>query len=203
MKWLLKAWSYLVNPVFIPSVVSLWYFNYADMLIDEHAQLKMYLIFILTAAIPLLFYLVLKVLNIVSSIHLDTPKERILPLIIYSILLLIVLRGSFTDGYHVPLYYFFLGVLVATIIAIVLSFARYKLSLHMMAMGGVLGFVVSISILLALPLIYLIIGLSIAVGLTASSRLYMKAHVGHELIFGFVVGVVCQLAMLTPLSTHL
>jgi hypothetical protein len=197
MKWLLKTWSYLANPVFIPSLISLWYFNYADIMGGEHARLKMYLIFILTAAIPLLFYLVLKILKVVDSIHLNTPKERILPLTIYGVLLLIVLRGSFNDGFNMALYYFFMGVLVATIIAIVLSIARYKMSLHMMAMGGALGFVICISLLMGLPLIQLIIGLSIASGLTASSRLFMKAHVGHELIFGFAVGLISQLVMLS------
>lgn len=192
-----------MNPVFIPSVASLWYFNYANMLDGESAQLKMYLIFILTAAIPLLFYLVLKTLRVVDSIHLETPRERILPLIIYGVLVLILLRGGFSDGVHLALYYFFMGILVATVVAVVLSIARYKLSLHMMAMGGILGFAISISLLLGLPLMTLIILLSVASGLTATSRLSLKAHVGHELAFGFAVGFVCQLVMLSQLSEQL
>jgi len=203
MKWFFKLWSYLANPVFIPSLVSLWFFNYADILDGENARLKMYFIFILTAVIPILFYLILKILRLVKSIHLDTPRERTLPLVIYGILLLIVLRGVLTDGYYVSLYYFFIGVFIATIVAIVLSLARYKLSLHMMAMGGIMGFAISLSMLLGLSLINMIVVISILSGLTASSRLSMKAHQGHELVFGFSVGIICQLAIVSQWVTQL
>jgi hypothetical protein len=196
MKWFLRLWSYLANPVFVPSLVSLWYFNYADILDGENARIKMYLIFLLTAVIPILFFLVLKVLKLVQSIHLKSPRERVLPLVIYGLLILIVLRGVLNDGAYVSLYYFFIGVFIASIIAIVLSLSKYKLSLHMMAMGGMLGFAISISMLMGLSLIHLIMAIAVGSGLTATSRLSMKAHVGHELVFGFTVGMVCQIVFI-------
>lgn len=191
----LRAWSYIANPIFIPSLVSIWYFNYADVYDPEQARLTLYFIALLTAAIPLLIYLILKVLRLVKSIHLSTPRERIIPLVIYSILLIVLLRSVFENQIHATLYYFFLGVLAASMVAIVLSLVRYKISLHMMAMGGMLGFAISIMIVLGIPIIYLILGISIAAGLTASSRLHMKAHKGHELVFGFMVGLLAQLSM--------
>jgi len=194
---LLRVWSFVANPIFIPSLVSIWYFNYADIYDPEQARLKLYLIFILTAAIPLLIYLVLKVLKLVKSIHLSTARERIIPLILYACLLLILLRSAFEGRVHIMIYYFFVGVLAATMVATVLSFVRYKISLHMMAMGGMLGFAIAMMIILGIPINYVIIGISVAAGLTASSRLYMKAHKAHELVFGFMVGLVAQLSMAT------
>lgn len=67
----------------------------------------------------------------------------------------------------------------------------------MMAMGGMLGFAIAMMIILGIPINYVIIGISVAAGLTASSRLYMKAHKAHELVFGFMVGLVAQLSMAT------
>lgn len=193
MKWFLKLWSYIVNPIFIPSLVSLWYFNFSYYSDAESVRLKLYLIVILTAAIPLLIYTILKILGIVKSIHLSTTSERITPLIVYGILLLMLLRSSFTDGLHLSLYNFFLGTLIATIVATILTSFRYKISLHLMATGGTLGFLIMLSFTQGIDLLLPISIIAIVCGLTATSRLSMKAHNGHQLVFGFLLGIVSQL----------
>lgn len=193
MKWFLKAWSYVSNPLFVPALVSYWYFIVVSLSDPSVMRTKMYLILILTAAMPLLIFIILKTLKIVTSVHLAAIKERITPLAAYCILLLILIRGVFRDGMHQPLYYFFVGVFMASIVALVLAVARYKVSLHMLAMGGALGFVIMASINLALPLIGSIIALVLMSGITASSRLLMKAHKGHELWFGMGLGFASQI----------
>ncbi|MGB3591777.1 MAG: hypothetical protein WBA16_08870 [Nonlabens sp.] len=192
MKLFLRFWSYLINPLFVPGIVSFWYFLYLDFYVGENARNKMFLILILTAAVPLLIFILLKVVDAVKSVHLTEVKERVTPLISYVILLLILLRTVFTHKSPVGLYYFFIGVLLATIVATVLSIARYKISLHLMSMGGALGFAIMLSLTLGLPLRGYIIGLSLVSGIVASSRLEMKAHKGHELIFGFCTGLFTQ-----------
>lgn len=193
MKAFLRLWSYLANPLFIPSLVGLWYFLYVSFTDRAVVELKMYLILILTAVIPLLIFAILKLLGVVQTIHLPNIKERRTPLAAYSLLLLILIRGGFKDGYDVPLYYFFLGVLMATIAAFFMAFARYKMSLHMMAMGGAIGFALMLHMSIASPSVVAIALLFIMAGLTATSRLSMQAHKGHELVFGFIVGLFPQL----------
>ena len=193
MKAFLRLWSYLANPLFIPSLISLWYFHYISFTDGASVELKMYLILILTAVIPLLIFAILKLLGVVKTIHLPNIKERITPLAAYSILLLILIRGGFKDGFDIPLYYFFVGVLIATAVAFIIVLVRYKISLHMMAMGGALGFALMLHASIATPSIIAIAILFILVGLTATSRLSMKAHKGHELVFGFFVGLIPQL----------
>lgn len=193
MKAFLRFWSYLFNPLFIPSLVSLWYFLFASFSDGQVIELKMYLILILTAVIPMLIFAILKLLGVVESVHLPHIKERITPLAAYAILLLILIRGGFKDGMHLPLYYFFIGVLIATIVAAVLATVKYKISLHMMAMGGAIGFALMLHASIELPGILWIAALFIIAGLTGTSRLSMKAHVGHELIFGFFTGLFAQI----------
>lgn len=193
MKWLLHAWSYISNPLFVPALVSFWYFLEISLSDPGVMKTKMYLILILTAAIPLLIFVILKTLKIVTSVHLGAIKERITPLAAYCVLLIILVRGVFRDGLHQPLYYFFVGVFMASMVALVLAVARYKISLHMLAMGGALGFVIMVSINLGLPLLWTIISLVLLSGITASSRLYMKAHKGHELWFGMGLGFASQI----------
>jgi hypothetical protein len=192
MKLFFKLWSFVVNPLFIPSFVSLWYFNFNYFIDPESVRLKLYLIVILTAAIPLLIYTILKVFGVVQSVHLSTTRERIIPLIIYVFLLVTLLRGGFRDGFNTSLYYFFIGTLIATIVAVILTSTRYKISLHLLATGGVLGFLLMLSFLQGINLLLPIAFMGIVCGITATSRLSMKAHKGHELIFGFAVGLISQ-----------
>ncbi len=188
-----KIWSVVTNPLWIPFVVSFWFLSYNTYDNDQQVDVKLYLIGLLTIIIPLLIYVILKILGIVQSIDLKTSKERTWPLICYTILIVIVARGGFRDGFHKPLYYFFIGIVVASFIAAVLSFMRYKISLHMMGIGGLLGFVFVLLFTMNLPLLYLIAGISIIAGVTASARLYLKAHSNHELIFGFLTGLITQI----------
>jgi hypothetical protein len=192
MRVFLRLWSYIVNPLFIPSLVALWYFNFNYYNDAESVQLKLYLIVILTAAIPLLIYTLLKILGFVKSIHLSSTKERITPLIVYLILLLMLLRGVFKDGMHLSLYVFFLGTFIATLVATLLTSFKYKISLHLLATGGVLGFLIMLSFTRGISLLLPMAFMGIVCGLTATSRLSMKAHKGHQLIFGFALGLVSQ-----------
>jgi hypothetical protein len=192
MKRFLKLWSYIINPIFIPSLVSLWYFNFSYYSDAESVKLKLYLIVILTAAIPLLIYTILKILGIVQSVHLSTTKERITPLLVYLVLMLILLRGAFRDGLHLSLYYFFIGTFIASLVATLMTIFRYKISLHLLACGGVLGFLIMLSFTQGMSLLLPMALIGIISGLTATSRLSMQAHKGHELIFGFTIGLISQ-----------
>ncbi|WP_438962933.1 hypothetical protein [Nonlabens sp.] len=193
MKAFLRFWSYLANPLFIPSLISLWYFLFVSYTDGAVVELKMYLILILTAVIPMLIFTILKLLGVVQSIHLPEIKQRITPLGAYAALLLILIRGGFNDGLHIPLYYFFIGVFIASIVAFTLALLKYKLSLHMMAMGGAIGFALMLHASIQTPGMVAIAILFILAGLTATSRLSMNAHKGHELLFGFSMGLVAQL----------
>ncbi len=193
MRRFLSIWSFIANPLFVPSLVSYWYFIYVSFYEGAQIQNVMYLILIFTAAIPLLIYSLLKLFRAVESIHLSTTKERITPLIAYILLLLILLRTTFVNREPSGLYYFFIGVLLATVVATVLSALKYKISLHMMALGGAMGFVLVLTLILGIPFLYQLIFLSLLAGITGSSRLVMKAHRGHELVFGLATGFVCQI----------
>ncbi|WP_194851837.1 hypothetical protein [Nonlabens antarcticus] len=195
MKWFLRFWSYISSPLLIPLLVSVWFLSYSEGIGNPNVPLKLYIIGITTTAIPLVIYTVLKILKLADSVHLSSTKERLIPLVIYAILIIILLRGVFQDSIYGPLYYFFIGLLMSTIVALVLAIFQFKISLHMMGIAGALGFVIAISLLIGIPLLYSIIGLSVATGLTASSRLSMKAHTVAELVCGTIAGLLIQISL--------
>ncbi len=61
-----------------------------------------------------------------------------------------------------------------------------------MATGGVLGFLIMLSFIQGINLLFPMALMGIVSGLTATSRLSMEAHKGHELIFGVAVGLISQ-----------
>ncbi|WP_298347668.1 hypothetical protein [uncultured Dokdonia sp.] len=134
----------------------------------------------------------LKNLQLVTTIHLKEVKERRWPLLLQMLFTFILIRLIF-DGYEIPeLYYFFVGILGASTGAFLLALLKFKASLHMIALSGVLFFVVGLSLHFGINLLLLIAGFIFACGATATSRLDMRAHTPAELVVGFIVGAVSQ-----------
>lgn len=151
------------------------------------------MIVIFSVIIPLLLYGILKWFKLADDVHLSSTKERLIPLLIYGITIIAIIRMVFNDGLSQPLYYYFIGILMSTVIALILALFQFKISLHMMGMSGTLAFVIVLSVYLQVDLMYYLVGLSIATGLTATSRLSIDAHAPVELIFGTIVGAAVQI----------
>ena len=135
-------------------------------------------------------------MGVVSSIHLEDVKQRKIPLLLQSLILLLVIK-MIIDVYNYPeLYFFFLGVLLSSLSAIFIVFFDIKASLHMLGSGAVTMFTIALSIHFEINLILLIAAMIFANGLVATSRLHEKAHTNLELTLGFLIGVIPQLTLL-------
>ena len=142
---------------------------------------------------PVLFYFLLESVKLVSSVHLKEVKERRIPLLVQIGLLLLIVR-IIINGYEFPeLYIFFLGILITAATAFILSLLNFKTSLHMVGIAGVLFFVMALSMIYNANYLMIIGLLVIAIGLTAASRLELKAHTMTELVVGVLVGGLPQL----------
>ncbi len=85
------------------------------------------------------------------------------------------------------------GIILGSVIAMILSVLanfRWKISEHMVAMGGVLGGVVIFSFLLNYnPLIWLCFFILVS-GLLGSARISLKQHTLLEVLWGFLIGFI-------------
>ena len=194
MKGILKLASYVFHPIWMPFAGSLLYFELTPRFFPEEViKAKLLAISIITIFIPIVFFFLLKNLGKVTSMSLSEVEERKWPLFFFAILTLMVLN-QILDRYNYPeIYFYFLGILGTTIIAYLFTFFRIKLSLHMMGLAGFTMFLISFSRYFHINLIFATSALLIALGLTASSRLYFKAHTNLELILGIIAGVLPQL----------
>jgi len=194
MKGILKLASYLFHPIWMPFAGSLLYFKLTPRFFPEEViKAKLLAISIITVFIPIVFFFLLKNLGKVTSMNLSEVKERKWPLFFFAILTLMVLN-QILDRYNYPeIYFYFLGILGSTVIAYILTLFRIKISLHMMGLAGFTMFLIAFSRYFHMNLIPATSGLLIALGLTASSRLYFKAHTNIELILGILAGILPQL----------
>ncbi|MBG26101.1 MULTISPECIES: hypothetical protein [Croceibacter] len=197
MKWFLKLGSYLFHPLWMPFIGSFFYFYITPRYIDIYIiKAQLLAIGIVTMLIPIIYFFMLKNMGLAQSIFLKNIKERRLPLLFFVILLLL-LMNVIINRIDVPeLYYFFGGILIASITNFLLALLKIKVSLHMVGVSGLAMFTIALSIHYNINLLAIISALVIINGWVASSRLYAKAHTVVEVILGIAIGFLPQLFLL-------
>ncbi len=163
---------------------------------QEVINSTLFAIGIITVFIPIIIFFLLKSFGLVESIHLQEVKERKYPLMIQCLLLLAIIKMIFTNYEDPELYYFFVGILLSSITALVMAIFSVKISLHQMGVAGITMFVIALSIHFQVNLLFMISALLFINGWVGSSRLYTNSHTGIELILGLLIGVIPQLIAL-------
>ena len=194
MRFFQKAISFIFHPLIVPIAGTFAYFiitpKYSPLELQSGNILP---IFILTVIIPIISFLILKNIGFVNSVELPTLKERKYPLYINLVLLLMIVYKVIPNNYVIELYFYFVGLLVATFAAIILLFFKIKSSMHMLGMGSLFMFLVNLSIHFEINSTIALSLFILALGLVATSRLYLNAHSKAELVIGICVGVISQL----------
>lgn len=196
MKILLKSASYLFHPIWMPFAGTLVYFMVTPRFFPEDlVKAKLLAISIMTVFIPIVYFFMLKTLGKVSDHFMKEVKERKWPLLFYAGLNFIILKYVLNTFDYPELYYFFFGIMISTLLGLLLLFTNIKASLHMVGLGGLTLFITFLSLHFNLHLIYTVSFLVAIIGLTASSRLYYKAHSMNELGIGLLVGLIPQVGV--------
>lgn len=197
LKKILPIFSYVLHPVFIPTIGCVLYLGYSGALFT--IQEKLYVLFqavVLTVCIPILVFFVLKMLGKVDSIMVYEAAQRKIPLLLHCFLILLLVKKTIVIDRYPELHFFLLGGLLSSLIALVLLFLNIKASLHLLAISALTVFISGLSMHLQLQNTLLVAMLILLNGLVASSRLIMNAHTYKELVIGFAVGTVPQLFLL-------
>jgi len=197
MNHILKSISYIFHPLLMPLLGVVFYFSKTPRFIPEPLmKAKLFSITILTIILPILLFYLLKTINKVQSIHLESVHERRIPLIINSFIILLILIRVLPIDEIPELYFFFIGVLISTITCFVLAVVKFKASIHMIASSGFFMFAVAVAIHFKININGTIALMCIILGAIATSRLHLKAHTPIELLVGFFVGLLPQLILL-------
>ncbi len=199
-KWLsipAKIVSYIFHPLFIPTyffALLVYQFPYEFAGITSwQLKLKVFTTFWLTAFFPAFAVFLLWRLKFSDSIFLRTQKERIITYFISMFFYwwMWYLSRNFKDQPK-ALQYFYFGIFVTTIIGVIIN-NYIKISLHGIAMGGLLMATILLSFYYQTPLGFYISMATVLTGLVCTSRFIVSNHTTLEVYSGVLLGIFCQL----------
>ena len=191
-----KIISFVFHPMLIPSYTILILFNinnYISLLIPFSAKLLILgMVFITTFLFPLLFIFIMKRKGIVKTLQMETREERVYPFavtaIFYFLSYYMLKQLHISDIY----YLFLLGATLLIIIALLITF-YWKISVHMIGIGGMLGALIGISFRINVDFVILIALTVLCSGIVAFARLKLNAHKPLQIYTGFLSGVIIML----------
>lgn len=146
------------------------------------------------AFFPLISVLLLRAVGFISSIYLQSQRDRIIPYIAAGIFYF----WAYTVFKQQPQYpliitSFILGIFLASSVALIANI-YFKISMHAIGMGGWIGIFLVIfksnAMLMSWPLAIVVL----ITGLVCSARLLISRHEPKDIYAGLFVGIITQFA---------
>ena len=183
--------SYILHPLLIPTYVYVLMMNqeafYAYLLPVKAKLLIIALVFTTTFLLPFLLNILMLKRGIIRSFMMETREERLFPFLVTA--LLFYLCAYMIKSFQLPslFYVFSLGSTLVVIFALLVNFS-YKISIHMIGIGGALGTFLGLAIKWEINFAWTIIILILLSGLTGFSRFRLSAHTQTEIYTGYLLG---------------
>ncbi len=191
--------SILFHPLWMPLVIYLTVRTVDPYYIGSTAgDHFVFLLLGINIVAPALSMLIMIKYGMLTSIELRERKERFGPymlVIFYYVLSYVMLRWK---GVHLPetVFSFFISVVLSLIMSMVINLF-WKISVHMLAQGGVFGTLLGVNVIdpnmdILFPTLSLIMA-----GATAYSRLYLDAHTPGQVYAGFCLGTIINFLIIS------
>ena len=196
--------SAVFTPFSIPFVafLILFLFSYLNIMPLAYKLIVLGVVYCFTILMPTLTIFLFRKINGFEAKDLTDRKKRYVPYlltIISYVFCMLMMRKL-----NIPWYMsgIILTALLMMLISIILNL-KWKLSEHMLGMGGIVGGVVSFSALFGYnPVWWLSLFILIA-GVLGTARNILQHHTLSEVLTGFVVGFICALLVLHPIANIL
>lgn len=188
--------SFIFHPLFIPGYIAAFLLFVHPYVFsgfnDQLKVLRLISVVLLTAFFPAFVVFLLRQLKLVQSIFLKTQKDRIIPYIASMFFFFWVFYVSRNLPDSPPIFVtMLLGVFIASIAALMANI-YFKVSMHAIAMGGMVCFFILLSMQGTFSMgIYLSAAIFIA-GLICTCRLLVSDHYPFEVYAGFLLGITSQ-----------
>lgn len=203
-KQLATAFSYVFHPLMMSTYlfsIIVWLSPYNVLPVGfstTGSAVLIALVWITTFLIPALSLFVLKMSGNITSLTLKNREERITPIIYTTVM------------YGVTTYLFGVKVELGPLISVLLAISTlligltglitlfWKISIHTLALGGLIGMLMAINQNTSIPNITVMLSaLFVLSGVVASARLKLNAHSPVQVYSGFVLGVFVSFASYT------
>jgi len=181
--------SILFHPLFMPLsgiVILLFSGSYISLLPLEARKL---IILLFATGTLLLPALMIPLTYLRKDILLQKQTERVLPLM----LTLIFYTMTYVLFLKVPVYRFMHNFMLASLLsvftALVINF-RWKISLHMIGLGGMTAFLLIVTMTRQVNLYPWILVSIFVSGIVGTARLYLDSHSPAQIYAGYITGII-------------
>ncbi len=185
--------SVILHPMLLSTYAIVILFNlpaYFSLMIPVHAKWMIgVFVLIITGLLPLFLTFIMSKTGIIRNIILQEREERIWPFLItalfYYLAYYLLNRLELSPVYTL----FMLGAFISVVAGLMISFF-WKISAHMIGMGGLVGAFTGLSVTLIIDMPLLIVLLILLSGFTGFARLKLTAHSPAQILSGFLTGFV-------------
>lgn len=195
-----KLISILMHPVLMPTYALVIIFalsNYLDYTTPPSVKAALFSIVIFnTLIMPVIISWLLLRKGLIKSFNMEKREERIVPFICNAVLMMVayymISQISIPKIFSMML----LGAAASVVLAIIINL-KWKVSIHMIGIGGITGMFFGLSTFLLIDLRMPIVISIIVAGLIGTARISMGAHRQGQLYVGFLVGFCCEYFVLS------
>jgi len=190
-----KLISILFHPMLMPLLGIIFIFYSGSYISFLPGNVKRIIILVIganTLALPLMMMPLFMQFGVVKSLAMESNRERLLPLAFT--LIPYILSVYFLAKLPIPVVIpvFMLGASLVIASCLIISY-WWKISIHMIGIGGLVGFIIAFSIRMSTDVLpYLLLSILIA-SLLASARLKAKSHNPIQVYSGFGLGFLIML----------
>ena len=187
--------SVVGHPLFMPvyAMVLIFEFNpYIDLQVPNSIQvIVLTILSVFTILLPLITAIILQKLGVVQSIYMKTAEERKWPFLLSVLWYFLGFEILTNLALPVSLYLLMIGAIAVILIAHFITL-RWKISIHMLGIGGVIGAMIGLSQRFQFDHFYLILVLFFIAGLIGYARLKTNSHNYRQVYAGFILGVIVE-----------
>lgn len=182
--------SILLHPFMVPLYMMLTLLYSPTIFGFYTPSVKLYLVgmtLLFTMLLPLVVLSILRRWGVLSSFSVSRRSERPIPLLAGAICYLLCAILLMRVPSFALLGKMMVGAACCEVFALLVTL-RWKISLHLTAMGGAMGMLFMMSVAGAGELFYPILFATLFSGALASARLYLGCHNGMQIFAGFSSG---------------
>ncbi len=193
-----KILSVILHPLLIPTIGLIIILNSGSRLEFLPSQAKriiLLIVFVSTAILPLTFIPFYVFQKIIKNVQMDNSKERLIPFLVTSVLYAFCYYLLLHLGVPKTIVNFILVGAVSVFSLFILSFF-WKISAHMLGIGGLVGALISISFILNVNLEYYIVASILFSGILGYSRLTLGKHKQYQIYTGWILGLTLSIVIL-------
>ena len=194
MRRLARILAIALHPVLMPCFL-VGLLLYADPHIGfflpmEARWLMLMMLVVMTVLFPLISVLLMRKARLITDLELPRREERIAPYLFTLLYQGMALYLLYRTPIHPIVYALFIGILIAVLASLLITL-RWKISAHLVGIGGLIGGLFADQLLLGanlfLPLVCAILG----AGMLGTARLLTSDHSHAQILVGGGLGAAC------------